>query len=257
MKRSRRSPPLPAAFRPDEAGESSSALPDSSAVGGVRIIGGTLRGRVLPFGGDPHIRPMKDRIREAVFNLLADRVRERLVIDLFAGTGALGFEAISRGSAAAVLLERHFPTAKNIRRHAELLGVAERVEVEAADTFVWVRRLVEGLLTGPDGRPRDLLARLVTRPWLVFCSPPYSLYVERTDDLLTMLQQLLDQAPPGSLFVVESDERFDPQLLPDPDQWQLRFYPPALILMRTKFPPAADPSNELDGSSDTVTPESE
>lgn len=233
MKRSRRIGSLPAAFQPESPPTDVGPLPGPPAVGGVRIIGGTLRGRVLPFGGDPNVRPMKDRVREAVFNLLADDVKGRQVIDLFAGTGVLGFEAISRGAATALLLERHFPTAKAIRRHAESLGVADQIQVEAADTFVWVRRLVDGLLTGPDGHPRDLLSQLVRLPWLVFCCPPYVLYAQRCDEMLHLIEQLLAHAPAGSRFVVESDERFDPGLLPDAAAWNVRQYPPATIALRT------------------------
>ncbi len=231
MKRPRRSSSIPAAFQPDSALDSPFDV-GGSAAGGVRIIGGKLRGRSLPFGGDPHIRPMKDRVREAVFNLLAEDVRGRQVIDLFAGTGILGFEALSRGADRALLLERHFPTAKAIRRHAEQLGLADQMDVEAADTFVWVRRLVDGLLTGTDGRPRDVLSELRQLPWLVFCCPPYVLYAQRTDDMLTLIRQLMSLAPPGSIFVVESDERFDPTLLDDPEAWFVRAYPPAIIALR-------------------------
>ncbi|OYV90832.1 MAG: hypothetical protein B7Z73_05850 [Planctomycetia bacterium 21-64-5] len=93
----------------------------------VRIIGGSLRGRRLECTGDPRTRPMKDRVREAVFNLLGD-VSGSTAIDLFAGTGALGFEALSRGAKAAVFFEQHFPTADVIRRNAALLGVAGACE---------------------------------------------------------------------------------------------------------------------------------
>ncbi|MFO0821063.1 MAG: RsmD family RNA methyltransferase [Pirellulales bacterium] len=236
MKRSRRTSSIPAAFQPHEPSEAGTpSLSNPHAVGGVRIIGGTLRGRTLPFGADPHVRPMKDRVREAVFNLLADDVKGRQVIDLFAGTGVLGFEAISRGASRALLLERHFPTAKAIRRHAEALEIGDRMEVVAADTFVWVRRLVDGLLMGPDGRPLDMLVQLTQLPWLVFCCPPYVLYAQRCDEMLQLIVQLIQLAPPGSQFVVESDERFDPGMLLDADQWLVRQYPPATIAMR-RFP---------------------
>src|SRR5262245_7614130 len=64
----------------------------------LRIIGGTLRHRKLLYSGDQRTRPMKDRVREAVFNLVGPDVVGQHAIDLFAGTGALGFEAISRGA---------------------------------------------------------------------------------------------------------------------------------------------------------------
>ncbi|MEN6496060.1 MAG: SAM-dependent methyltransferase, partial [Thermoguttaceae bacterium] len=66
-------------------------------------------------------------------------------------------------------------------------------------------------------------------PWLVFCSPPYAFYVERRDELLELLRTLLEAAPADSLFVVESDDRFDFGLLPEPSAWDVRRYPPAVV----------------------------
>ncbi|MFM8252387.1 MAG: RsmD family RNA methyltransferase [Planctomycetota bacterium] len=197
--------------------------------GEVRIIGGSLRGRVLPFLGGDHLRPMKDRVREAVFNLLADNVKGTQVIDLFAGTGVLAFEALSRGATAALLLERHFPTARQMQRRAAEMQLEDRVEVLSSDTFVWAKRFFAGTLANPDGTRRDLLSEWQGRPWLIFCCPPYSLFVTRPDEVIQLVTQLRDRAPPGSLLVVESDERFDPGQLPDADAWVTRVYPPAVI----------------------------
>lgn len=181
----------------------------------MRIVGGTLRGRKLAYHGDPRTRPMKDRVREAIFNLLGD-VAGTLAIDLFAGTGVLGFEALSRGACRAMFIEQHFPTADLIRRSATELGVAEACETAAADTLVWFRRA--GRL--PDDG---------SRPWLVFCSPPYDLYVSRRDDLLALIERLWASAPAASRFVVEADERFDFSRLIEPEAWRLRSYPPAHV----------------------------
>lgn len=182
----------------------------------VRIIGGSLRRRRLECLGDPRTRPMKDRVREAVFNLLGD-VTGAIAVDLFAGTGALGFEAVSRGAKAAVFFERHFPTAAAIRHNAAALGVADACHVAAADTFVWFARGV---------RLPDLADN---GPWIVFCSPPYSLYENRLDDLLDLLKRLWAAAPPESAFAVEADERFDFGLLPEAEAWDIRSYPPAHV----------------------------
>ncbi|MGH7140923.1 MAG: RsmD family RNA methyltransferase [Pirellulales bacterium] len=187
-----------------------------SSAAAVRIIGGELRGRRIEYGADPRTRPMKDRVREAVFNLLGD-VTGMAAIDLFAGTGALGLEALSRGAAAAIFFERHFPTAELIRRNALSFGVAEHCEIIAADTLVRFRRT----LALP-----DLVADL---PWLVFCSPPYDFYVSRQDEVLRLLGQFWQDAPRGSIFVVEADECFDFSLLPEPLGWDLRKYPPARV----------------------------
>ena len=83
---------------------------------GVRIIAGCFRGRKLHYSGDPRTRPMKDRVRQALFNRLGPDVEGTLAVDLFAGTGALGLEALSRGATRAILIEQHRPTARDLQR---------------------------------------------------------------------------------------------------------------------------------------------
>ncbi len=196
----------------DTAGKHSATAHVRSSVG-VRIIGGRFRGRRLLYSGDLRTRPMKDRLRETVFNLLGPSVREKHAVDLFAGTGALAFEALSRGAARATLIEQHFPTADILRKNAVLLGVEGLVDVIAGNVFVWARREL----------PPDNL------PWVVFCSPPYKFYRERTEEMLELIGRLLEKTPAASIFVVEADEGFDFQLLPDAQSWGVRPYLPAVI----------------------------
>lgn len=194
--------------------------PAAAPPGELRIIGGRWRRRKLVWHGDPLTRPMKERVREAAFNLVGPAVVGTHALDLFGGTGALGLEALSRGAERATILERHFPTARLIERNAEALDASELVEVVPGDSFLWVRRLEA---TGDfDG----------ARPWTVFCSPPWDYFVERRSDLLEMTAKLLSLAPPESTVAVESDERFDPAELPDAEQWVVRAYPPAVISIR-------------------------
>ncbi len=181
----------------------------------VRIIGGSLRGRRLLFSGDPRTRPMKDRVRQAVFNLLGRAVEGTHALDLFAGTGALGLEAISRGAARATLIEQHFPTARIIEQNVAALELTEHCQVAAGSVFVWVRQ--------------QRWTEWEPRPWTVFCSPPYDFYVTRRDEMLTLLRTLHEHAPTGSWFVVESDARFEFQDLDELGAWDVRTYPPAVI----------------------------
>lgn len=180
---------------------------------GLRIIGGVFRGRKLRYSGDPAVRPMKDRVREAVFNLLGPSVRDKHAVDLFAGTGALGLEAISRGAAKATLIEHHVPTARVVAENIETLGAKERAELVIANVFL--RSLWQD--------------RLGALPWLVFCSPPYAYYEDRREEMLELLGSLIQEAPEESVFVVESDERLDFGVLPNPEGWAVRKYPPAVI----------------------------
>jgi len=156
---------------------------------------------------------MKDRVREAVFNLVGTEATGKLAIDLFAGTGALGFEALSRGAARAVFVEQHFPTARVVRQNAALLGATDRCQIDAGNVFLW-----------------EPSAKLdADRPWLVFCSPPYAFYMERERETLMLIKNLVERAPVGSVFVVESDSRFDNDRLPSSLEWDVRPYPPAVV----------------------------
>lgn len=184
----------------------------------VRIIGGEFRGRKLIYTGDLRTRPMKDRVREAVFNLIGTDAAGRHAIDLFAGTGALGLEALSRGATGATFYEQHFPTARVIRQNAALLGVTERTLVESGNVFLWV----------PHAKFDS------DRPWIVFCSPPYAFYLERQQEMLSLIGALIERAPDGSVFVVESDAKFDMALLPEQLDWDVRPYLPAIVAIGRK-----------------------
>jgi 16S rRNA (guanine(966)-N(2))-methyltransferase RsmD len=191
---------------------------DVPDVAGLRVIGGSLRGRKITYSGDPRTRPMKDRTREAIYNLLKEWPQGAVAVDLFAGTGALGIEALSRGAAHAAFLEKHFPTADMIRRNLAELQLQDRATVLAGDTFLQLRRMRR------DGHTVD-----VARPWLVFCSPPYDFFVDRNAEMLALVDDVLALAPPDSTLVVEADDRFDFATLPDAEAWRVREYAPAQV----------------------------
>lgn len=211
MPRSR--PPRPVSSR------SSGGVPpgNAEAANAPRIIGGELRGRRLEFQPHERTRPMKDRVRETLFDLLGTDVRGAIALDLFAGTGALGFEAVSRGAARAVFVERHFPTADALRRSARSLGITDRVDVRSGDVLLWPRRFPE-------------LAR--TAPWVAFISPPWEFFAvghERRPELLALVAALRGAAPAGSRIVVEADTAFSAADLPDATAWEARPIPPACL----------------------------
>lgn len=161
---------------------------------------------------------MKDRVREALFNLLGPDVQGKHAIDLFAGTGALGFEAISRGAVRATLIERHFPSAGVIRQNMADLGVESQCRVYAADAFLWLR---QQQASNPE--------HLAGQPWLILCSPPFDFFVDRLPEMHALLADLIRIAPAASLVAVESDQRFDFAALQDLGDWDIRKYPPAIL----------------------------
>src|SRR5215470_6647638 len=106
--------------RKSKPSRSSESARDAEAAGrepDLRIIGGKFRGRRLRYHGDPVVRPMKHRTREAIFNLVTTDAVGRHVIDLFAGTGAVGLEALSRGATSATFIEKHVPTARVVEEN--------------------------------------------------------------------------------------------------------------------------------------------
>ncbi len=120
---------------------------------GVRIIGGTHRGRRLKVPAGVEVRPTADRIRETLFNWLAPRLVGARCLDLFAGSGALGLEAASRGAGEVVLVEQAPKVAQMLEEHIQLLGL-EHVKLHRAEALNWLDQ---------GGEPFDL----------VFLDPPF------------------------------------------------------------------------------------
>jgi 16S rRNA (guanine966-N2)-methyltransferase len=107
--------------------------------GVVRIIGGEWRGTRLPVAERDGLRPTADRVRETLFNWLQPMLPGARALDLFAGTGALGLEAASRGAREAVLVERDPRLAEDLRLLAAKLPGGDRVQVVCVDALTWLR----------------------------------------------------------------------------------------------------------------------
>jgi 16S rRNA (guanine966-N2)-methyltransferase len=153
----------------------------------VRVIAGELKGQRLVAPRGWKVRPTSDRVREATFSALGERVEGATVLDLFSGTGALAIEALSRGAARAVLFDRDTrPALGNVER----LGLGARAELVRADVERWLGQVSDG-------------------PWagkfdLVFVDAPYRLADRVGQELDTQLPRLLDE---GGRAVVESGAR--------------------------------------------------
>jgi 16S rRNA (guanine966-N2)-methyltransferase len=154
----------------------------------VRIVAGTARGRRIEAPPGLDTRPTTDRVREAVFNALGSMgvVDGATVLDLFAGSGALGLEALSRGASHATFVESDRRTAGVIRRNIEVLGFADRSRVVVGDSLAHL---------GGSGRVD-----------LALCDPPYAF-----DDWDLLLGTVA-----ADVVVVESDRTVEP-----PAPWRL------------------------------------
>ena len=105
-----------------------------------RITGGEWRGRLLTTPRGLEVRPTRGMVRQALFNILGTRVAGVPVVDLYAGAGSLGFEALSRGALRATFVDRRPQSLALVRETARRFGCEDRVEVVNADTIAWLRR---------------------------------------------------------------------------------------------------------------------
>ncbi|MFP5504960.1 MAG: 16S rRNA (guanine(966)-N(2))-methyltransferase RsmD [Gammaproteobacteria bacterium] len=145
----------------------------------VRIVGGQWRGRKLAVADLPGLRPTPDRVRETLFNWLAPVIEGSRCLDLFAGSGALGFEAASRGAAEVVLVEREPSAVKTLREQAQVLK-AEQLRIVQADAMQYLHGAPQAfdivLLDPPFGQ--DLLARALTGLATGWLAPRAWIYLE-------------------------------------------------------------------------------
>jgi 16S rRNA (guanine966-N2)-methyltransferase len=158
----------------------------------MRVIAGSARGRRLQAPRGTLARPTSDRVREAMFSSLAAEVPHAHVLDLFAGTGALGIEALSRGARAATFVEANETVAATLRKNLQTAGVATRATVVRGDAAGFVQR--------PCNDPFSV----------VFCDPPYTHPLAGVIDLVAALHGAGGLAD-GAVVVVERDRR-DPAL---------------------------------------------
>lgn len=139
--------------------------------GRVRIIGGRWRRHRLEFPPSPELRPTPDRVRETLFNWLAPRIEGAHCLDLFAGSGALGFEAASRGAAKVVMVDHDWRIIQCLRSHVRTLA-ADNIEVAYAEAIDFLRDPLPGARLGianAGAHPRTSVGAFD----IVFLDPPF------------------------------------------------------------------------------------
>ncbi|MGP0061999.1 MAG: 16S rRNA (guanine(966)-N(2))-methyltransferase RsmD [Isosphaeraceae bacterium] len=183
----------------------------------MRIIAGQRRGHKIDGPrASTGTRPTRDLIREALFNILGDLVVDRLVVDLFAGTGALGLEALSRGARQALFVERDRENVGLIHRNIATLRYQDRAQVRHADAYRWARTFetTDGL------------------PVVVFLDPPYREYEVQAQNVNRMLARLVEKLPPSSAVVLESWRDLDGRTLPEFATWDIRRYGSSQVALK-------------------------
>jgi 16S rRNA (guanine966-N2)-methyltransferase len=140
----------------------------------MRIVAGHFRSRTLQSVRGLELRPTSDRLRETLFNILGERVVGAVFLDIFAGTGAVGIEALSRGASRVVFIEKHAGTAELIRKNLFALGVRENARVTSSpDGDVAEVGSAEVIHGGANAALKKLAASGM-RADLIFADPPYA-----------------------------------------------------------------------------------
>jgi 16S rRNA (guanine(966)-N(2))-methyltransferase RsmD len=161
----------------------------------MRVIAGKFRSRQLKSLRGMALRPTSDRLRETLFNVIADRVEGSRFLDVFAGTGAVGIEALSRGAREVLFIENHGPAAALIEKNLESLGLRAEARVVALDALRGLQRLAGEAAA----KPKDYD--------IVFLDPPYAA-AENYRGVLMFLgaSSLLSE---GSLVIAEHQRKFE------------------------------------------------
>lgn len=160
----------------------------------MRIVGGKHRGRTIkgpPKKQQLNTRPTTDRVRELLFNIIAPRIRGANFLDLFAGTGAVGIEALSRGAESLTLVEKNMAMVRVIKDN--LLSLGEEAEVFPVDVYKALEALAK------EGRKFEI----------IFADPPY--HLETGQEFFQLVEPVLSE---GGLLVLEhSAEQIDQNIL--------------------------------------------
>ena len=174
----------------------------------MRIIAGKYRSRILKSLKGSALRPTSDRLRETLFNVLGPAVAGSRFVDVFAGTGAVGIEALSRGAAEAFFIEHHAPSAKLIRANLDSLGIAQVAAILHADALAGLQKLAARFAqpqasgaTGENGGSRAAID-------FVFVDPPYANHADYARTLEFLGSNSANFLSRDALIIFEHHHKF-------------------------------------------------
>jgi 16S rRNA (guanine966-N2)-methyltransferase len=175
----------------------------------MRIIAGQRRGHKIDGPrASGQTKPTSDMVRESIFNIVRELVVDRLVIDLFAGTGALGLEALSRGAQRAIFVEKDRENVSLIIKNIATLRYEDRAQVKLIDAYRWVSSFEPP----------------VDEPIAIFLDPPYRDYQLKPRRVNQLIVQLVGRLAPGSVIALEAGQKLDRTILHDFESWDIRRY---------------------------------
>jgi 16S rRNA (guanine966-N2)-methyltransferase len=202
----------------------------------VRIVAGSLKGRKLIVHVNPELRPTPQMAREALFSILGNAVPGRPFVDIFAGTGVVGLEALSRGASPATFVERDTRLAQDLDGYLRKFNLTRQSRIYRTDAYHWIAAW-----------------RAPAEPANVFLSPPFADLTERSSDLLTALRTLQEKVADESVIVLQSERGTaleDHSLFAD---WEHRKYSRNVLLLWQKGAESARDAETPSGYDEAVS----
>lgn len=173
----------------------------------VRIVAGALRGRKITCSVNPELRPTPQMVREALFSILGNAVPGRLFVDIFAGTGVVGLESLSRGASACYFIERDVRLGNTIEQHLRKFQLNKQGRVYRTDAYRWVASWQ------PPAEPIN-----------VFLSPPFADLEGHPDLLIQALADLQARVAGDSVIILQSERGSPLEEHSALHAWEQRFY---------------------------------
>jgi 16S rRNA (guanine(966)-N(2))-methyltransferase RsmD len=183
----------------------------------LRIVAGSLRGRKVTVQVSASLRPTPQMVREALFSILGNAVPDRPFFDVFAGTGVVGLEALSRGASRTTFVERDFRLIADLEKNLSTFRMIDQSIIARTDVYRW----------GERWQPP-------AEPVTVFLSPPFADFAERNDEMMAVLALMQHRVAPGSVIVLQAENGAELGALPDRPQWDERRYGRNLLLFWDK-----------------------
>jgi 16S rRNA (guanine966-N2)-methyltransferase len=173
----------------------------------IRIVAGSLRGRKLTCTVNPNLRPTPQMVREALFSILGNAVPDRPFFDVFAGTGVVGLESLSRGASSVTFVERDVRLIGELESHIEQFGVGESARIVRGDVYRWIERWQ------PPAEPVN-----------IFLSPPFADFARRLDEMLQLLKLTQDTIHTNSVLILQAETTAVLDEVARNGDWDIRRY---------------------------------
>lgn len=204
----------------------------------LRVISGRLRGRKVGCVVSEDLRPTPQRVREAFFSIMGNAIPNRVFVDIFAGTGVIGIEALSRGASATYFVERDPQFAKDIEAHLRQFELTRSTKLFRTDAYRWIAAW---------HAPKE--------PVNVFLSPPFDDLTAKADDLINVLKVLQGKVAEDSLIILQTETGSPLDDLEFLKTWEMRRYGRnELLIWQREITPSPGMSEAIPGGSVETSP---